>query len=137
MHIEPVISRAVGSIPGCQTRTAQQLQLGRAFDTGYLKETALRLKAVILTRDKDFDDATKFPPGEPPGVIRLDMPGMPPTEVIPRLTIFLSSEHRRRCKKAVVILGPRVAEIHERRGKRIVVDPVEYYVDDVADKLSD
>jgi predicted nuclease of predicted toxin-antitoxin system len=137
VHIEPSISRAAGSIPGCQTRTAQQLQLGRALDAGYLKETAIRLKAVILTRDKDFVDTTKFQPGEPPGVIRLDMPGMPPTEVIPRLTIFLSSEHRRRCKKAIVLLGPRVAEIHEKRGKRVVVDLVEYCAGNVEDRPAD
>lgn len=127
MHIEPPISDAVSRMSGCQVSTARQLQLELAADAGYLKEVAIRRRAIILTRDRDFIDSPHFPPGEPPGVLRLDLPGMPPSEVIVRIQAFLGSEHRSRCKKGVVILGDRAVEIRERRGKRVVVESIVYY----------
>lgn len=127
MHIEPPISDAVSRMSGCQVSTARQLQLELAVDAGYLKEVAIRRRAIILTRDRDFVDSPNFPPGEPPGILRLDLPGMPPSEVIVRLQAFLTSGHRGRCKKSVVILGNRTAEIRERRGKRVTIDTVAYF----------
>lgn len=126
-NLERTISDAVGRIAGYTVRTAQREHLDRSQDRGYFKTMAIELKAVVLTRDKDFAKEEDYPPGSPPGVLRIDMPRLPASEVIARLTAFLTSPDYVRCKKATVILRDRTVEIRARRGSRVVRDRLVYY----------
>ena len=111
-------------MPGYSVRTVRSLGLAQAYDAGALKAKANELRAIILTRDKDFLDPADFQICTHPGVLRLDLPSALST-CVPRIEAFLQSPHYKLCKHAVVRLGVSTALVQTRH--RGPVEEIAYF----------
>jgi hypothetical protein len=116
--VERRIREHVSRLPGFSTQSVTVLGLSeRVKDWGAIKDKANELKAIILTRDKDFLNQVNFQICTHPGVIRI-APPTSPEYWNRRLTIFLT-KHYRVCKHAIVELRGESAFVQSEISGRV------------------
>ena len=100
-------------MPGFEAITLASIGLERALDHGRVKEKANEIKAVILTRDKDYLDQIRFRICTHPGVVWLRFPHSDLGQE--RVRTFLSSKHKL-CRHAVIQLYETYVYVQDRPG---------------------
>lgn len=83
----------------------------RAIDRGKVKEKAIEIKAVILTRDKDFLDQVNFRICTHPGVLLLKFPYSQLAQ--DRIRTFLAVHHKQ-CRHSAVQLFESFAYVQDK-----------------------
>lgn len=107
-HLERSLRELINGLPGYRAESVTRFGLSEAKDAGAIRDKAIELRAVILTRDTDFLDPVYFPPGQSPGVICVRLPYIL-SELRPRIEAFFRSPRfyrrfYRRCKRSIVQL---------------------------------
>ena len=66
---------------------------------------AIQERRTLITRDADFTDQTLYPPGQYPGIVRLDIHPPHLGRIAPALTEFLKSVCAERLAGRLFVVG--------------------------------